>query len=126
MITMITRITRITKIIKTSNLALVLASYGFTCPGQRERKCHIDTDAEDKAEPKILDYQGGQKPQTRNPPIKDIDFFFEKNRLSWHFMLKTWIPSCEPKKMANLRCEPTPHFNRLCPLREAIIIQKRG
>ena len=30
------------------------------------------------------------------------------------FVAKNWIPRCEPKKMANMRCEPTPHFILLC------------
>ena len=30
------------------------------------------------------------------------------------FVAKNWIPRCEPKKMANVRCKPTPHFIPLC------------
>ena len=30
------------------------------------------------------------------------------------FVAKNWIPRCEPKKMANVRCELTPHFILLC------------
>ena len=42
------------------------------------------------------------------------DTFCRKTLKYGTFCQKILIPRYEPKEMANLRCEPTPHFMPLC------------